>query len=104
MTGDIALAASGPVPIPLEDVGSIFLSQGLLGAICLALVYFILMLRAELRDVRAAHKVELAAKDSLINELQEDRLKEARVGFDLAKSFQSTMDAFAMTVRGRDSR
>lgn len=84
-----------------ESVSSIFLSQGLLGAVCIALVYFILMLRAELRDVRAAHKTELAAKDALVNDLQEKRLAEARTGFDIARANTAALDSFLQAVRGK---
>lgn len=84
-----------------ESVGNIFLSQGLMGAIVVALVYFILMLRGELRDLRAVHKVEIAAKDALINDLQEQRLKEARVGFDVARANQATLEAFLQAIRGK---
>lgn len=86
-----------------DGVGSYFVSQGLLGVICIALVYFIMMLRAELRDLRVAHKVEIAAKDSLINELQESRLQEARVGFDIARANQATLDAFLSAIRAKGS-
>ncbi|RWX72615.1 hypothetical protein [Mesorhizobium sp. M2A.F.Ca.ET.039.01.1.1] len=97
----IETAAAATIDPITEGVGNIFLSQGLLGAIVIALVYFILMLRSELRDTRAAHKVEIAAKDALINELQEQRLKEARVGFEIANQSKATLDAFLTALRGK---
>lgn len=83
----------------VEGAGGALLSQGVLGIAVVGLVYFIMMLRAELKDVRAAAKIELAEKDKLILELQEARLKEARVGFDLAKSTQNTMDALVVALK-----
>lgn len=76
---------------------------GVLAAAVLALIWFVLMLRAELRDVRLAHKVEIAEKDSIILDLQEKRLVENKVGFEIAKSTQSTLDAFLNAIRGRSS-
>jgi hypothetical protein len=83
----------------IQDTGNTLLSQGVLGIAVIGLVYFVMMLRAELKDVRAAHKVELAEKDKLIHELHESRLAEARVGFDLARTTQSTMDAFLVAMK-----
>lgn len=86
----------GPEGNPLVDI---ILGQGLMGVIVVALVYFILMLRAELRDVRAAHKTEIAAKEALIYQLQEDRLKESRIGFDIASSNKSALEALLSAIR-----
>lgn len=81
---------------PLTDL---FLSQGVMGAIVVALVYFILMLRAELRDLRTAHKTEIAAKDALINQIQEERVKEARIGFDVAATNKAALEALLTAIR-----
>lgn len=86
-------------PTALESLSDIFLSQGVMGAIVVALAYFILMLRAELRDVRASNKAEIAAKEALIYQLQEDRLKEARIGFELASSNRAALDALLSAIR-----
>jgi phosphate/sulfate permease len=97
-----ALAAAGTAaavdPTGLTDF---FLSQGILGATSLALAYFVLMLRKELRDERAAHKVELASHLKTIYELQDERLKEAREGYAIARSVQTTLDAFSMAMKGQ---
>jgi hypothetical protein len=84
-----------------ESVSNALLSQGVLGVAVIGLVYFVMMLRAELKDVRAVHKVELAEKDKLIQELHESRLAEARVGFDLARTTQTTMDALLAAIKNR---
>lgn len=87
---------------PITDgVSNFYLSQGVLGASCLVLMIVAVMLwRAREKD-RLDHKVELAAKDALINELQEQRLEEALAGRDSLKSFQTTLDAFLQAVRGK---
>lgn len=87
--------------MPVDGAVKELLSNGVLGLAVLALVYFILMLRAELKDVRAVHRVELAEKDKLIFQLQENRLSEARIGFDVARSNQATLDAFLSAIRGK---
>lgn len=84
-----------------EGAGGVLLSQGVLGVAVVGLVYFVMMLRAELKDVRTACKTEIAEKDKLIHELQEARLAEARIGFDLAKSTQITMDSLLAALRNR---
>jgi hypothetical protein len=83
----------------LEAAGRTLLSNGLWGVVILGLIYFVMMLRAELRDVRVAHKIELAEKEKLINQLQEARLSEVKVGFEIAKSSQTTLDALLATLR-----
>lgn len=77
------------------------LTQGVLGVAVVALALVVIKLWGELKAERAAHKVEIAAKDALIKELNDDRLQEARVGFDIAKANQSTLDAFLLAVRGK---
>lgn len=74
-----------------------------MGAVVVALVYFILMLRAELRDLRTVHRTEIAAKDALIHNLMEERLKEAKVGYDVANSTKSTMEALLVAIRTKGS-
>jgi hypothetical protein len=53
------------------------------------------------RDRRIAHKADIAAKDALINELQEQRLTEALASRDVIRSIQTTLDAFLQAVRGK---
>ena len=98
---DAAIAATGVTDPVTDSITNIVLSQGLMGVIAVVLIYFILQLRAELRDTRAVHKTEIAAKDALIYELMEERLKEARVGYDVANSTKSTLEALLVAVRTR---
>lgn len=65
---------------------------GLLGAFCVFLLWYIGRLQQELKDLRDAHKQEIAAKDKLINELQEARVVEAKQGFQLASATKTTLE------------
>lgn len=98
---------------PIDGIDDVFLSQGLPGAICLVLGYFIVMLRKELREayearersekaLRDSHRTEIAVKDQQIAELQEARLREMREGISLAVSTKATLEAFTLAVRGRE--
>lgn len=76
---------------------------GIYGVIIIGLFYFIMQMRGELRDERAAHKVELASKDALILKLQEDRLNEARSIIELAKSTTIVLDGVKEAQEGVQS-
>lgn len=89
-----------PTELP-SDVTTAYLSQGVLGITCVVLSLVVLKLWAEIKAERAAHKIEVAAKDALINDLQDERLAEARAGFDVAKQTEKTLDAFLLAVRGK---
>lgn len=90
-------------PTTAVDAGKSLISNGVLGIAVVGLVYFVMILRAELRDVRLAHRVEIAEKDKLINELQEARVTDSRAGYDLARSVQTTQEAFLIAIRGKMS-
>lgn len=85
--------------IVVEGSRSLF-SNGVLGVVVAGLVYFVMMLRAELRDVRAAHRVELAAKDALILELQEKRIAAHIAGAELAKQMRETLSELLARSKG----
>lgn len=88
-------------PDLINDVTSYYLTQSVLGVTCIVLALTVLKLWSELKAERSTHKTELAAKDALIKELYDDRLTEARVGFDIARTTQSSLDAFLAAVRGK---
>lgn len=88
-------------PDLVNGITSPFFANGIIGSICVALALFILKLWAEMKSERAAHKVELAAKDALINDLYEARITEARVGFDIVKANERALDGFLAAVNGR---
>ena len=78
-----------------------FLTQGILGVLCAILGYEIIRLRKAAHDKDTQHRADIAAKDALINELQEARLTEAREGYTIAKAIQSTLDGFLANIRQR---
>lgn len=96
---DTAQAASQAAVDPANGLTEFFLSQGILGAICIALAYIAWTLWKKLDTERAAHKADIKAKDDRIDALQEERLKEAREGYTFAKSIQTTLDAFLVAMR-----
>lgn len=83
----------------LNAIGEILAQNGLAGAVIAILFYYVLMQRAELRDTRAAHKIEIAEKEKLINQLQEARLSEVKTGFEIAKQNQTTLAALTTALR-----
>lgn len=85
-----------------QGVGQ-FLSQGLLGTIVIALVWFITRLQNELKDLRQAHKVEIAEERKLNNELQDDRIQEMKVAFEAISSIKTTLQAFLDALRSKNT-
>lgn len=75
-----------------------FAAQGVLGLVILLLLYVIRELRADLRELREAHKIELTEKDKLINGLQEKRVDEIKTTITLTQSVHSTLDTFLATI------
>jgi len=64
---------------------------GLLGIALIFALWYIGRLQQELKDLRDAHKQEIAAKDKTILELQEARVIEAKSGFQVASAAQTTL-------------
>lgn len=95
-----ALASSNGVVDPItETVTNVFLSQGLMGVFCLILMYVIFHLRRELRDVREAHKEELASKDAQVDKQVDERIKDLKAGFDALNGNKATMEALLSSIR-----
>lgn len=88
-------------PDLVNGITSPFFANGIIGAMCVALALYILKLQAEAKNERAAHKIELAAKDALIEKLYDARIAEARVGFEVLKANDRSLEAFASAVNGR---
>ncbi len=85
----------------LEQAGQIILQQGLSGVAILGLIYLIYLLRAELKVERSNKRVELAERDKLIFQIQEERVAEARAGYEIIRSIQTTQDAIVNALKGR---
>jgi hypothetical protein len=88
-----------PDPAIPESITSFFVSQGLLGILVMALVWYCLKLQGKLDAKDTAHKIELAAKDARILELQNQVISEIRFGYEFAKSQQTLLDAFLSSLR-----
>lgn len=93
----------------LQGANGIVAQFGLLGAGFIFLLWYIGRLQQELKDLRDAHKLELAGKDTVIaskdkriDELQEARVVEGRQGYALASATKTTLeDIFKDIVEGR---
>lgn len=88
-------------PETVGDITASYISQGVIGTTCVVLALVILKLWTELKGERAAHKTELASKDALIKELYDARLQESKMGFEIARTTQSSLDAFLTAVSGK---
>lgn len=87
-----------PTTIPDGIVGY-FVSQGVLGVIVVVLLWYIKRLLDELRDVRAAHRIEIAEERKLNTELQDDRLAESKIFLEASMSMKTSLDAFLSAIR-----
>lgn len=84
----------------LINSGDQLAQYGLLGLSVIFLLWYIGRLQQELKDLRDAHKQELAAKDKTILELQEARVVEAKSGFQIASATQTTLQLFLKQITG----
>ena len=85
----------------VDKIADTLISQGPVGIMCLVLLYVLFMLRADLRDTRAAHRTELAEKEKLIYQLQDARLEEVRSVSEIARSTQMTLSALTTALQGQ---
>lgn len=59
--------------------GQQLLGTGIVGALCVVLLWVVFRREQELKDTRTAYEIRLAEKDKLLLELQESRLQEVRL-------------------------
>lgn len=85
----------------LQKTGDQLLGYGLPGIAIIGLIYLTYLLRADLRDERAARQLERAERDKLILTVQEARIAEARAGYEIIRSIQTTQDAIIGALKGR---
>lgn len=90
------MAVAEMIPDSLVEFG---LSQGVLGAVVIALGYYVVVMRKDLKDARDGCAAQIAAKDAYIYQIQESRVAEAKLYLDMSKTMQATLDAFLMTIR-----
>lgn len=77
-----------------------FVTQGILGCACVVLAWVIYKLWSKGETDRLAFEAKLAAKDALIIQLYEQRVKEAGVGYEVLKTSDTT---FKEVVRALSS-
>lgn len=83
----------------LTEASKTLFSNGVLGLAVFALVYYIMLQRAENRDQRAAHKLELADKDKQIIELYDRLVTQAQAGLSGLKAVQGPLEALAASAK-----
>jgi hypothetical protein len=84
----------------LITYGSELTKYGPFGLAFVFLLWYIGRLQQELKDLRDAHKEELAAKDKTILGLQEARVIEAKTGFQIASATQTTLQSVLNKLGG----
>lgn len=83
----------------LIDGGKILGEQGLSGLAIVALVYYVMMQRADGRDQREVHKIEIAEKDKLIRELYDRLVQQAQAGLKGLEAVQQPLSDIATKLR-----
>lgn len=87
----------------LEQVlpqGSQYLfSQGVLGIVVVGLVWYVILQRNEIRDIREAHKIEIAAERKLNADLQEHRLTDFKMLVDVSTSIKMGLEGVLTAIR-----
>ena len=80
------------------------LSQGLLGVIVVFLLWYCSRLQTEIKDLRVAHSLEIAAERKLNAELQESRLEESKALVEIVSSNRAAIQALlSVTQQGKAS-
>lgn len=77
----------------LEQIGSAVLANGAVGLLTAYLLYVNAQLRTDAKERREAHRIEIAAKDALIAQIQRERLDDNRKGYDIAIDVARSLDA-----------
>lgn len=84
-----------------QSGGNQLLSQGLVGVICIFLLWYIGRLQQELKDLRAEHKAEIATKDKALMDQVQARLVEQKYGFEIAASTKTALEVLLSGNRSR---
>lgn len=87
-----------------QGIVDYLIGQGILGVIVVVLGLVIIHLRKENREQREANKVEVASLQERVYQLQESRIKEANIGYDVARSTEKTLDAVMTALRHKGAR
>ncbi len=87
-------------PVAVTALVSTIAERGLGWTLFILALWYIGRLQQELKDLRDAHKLEIAAKDKTILELQEARVVEAKTGFQIASASQTTLQMLLSKMGG----
>lgn len=95
------MATAAQLTPSVDDVSTFYLSQGVLGVTCVVLMAVIAKLWHSREKDRIDHKAEVAAKDSLIQQIQNERLAEAVSANKAVAAAQAnvTLEAFAHLIK-----
>lgn len=74
-------------------------SQGVLGVVCIGLVWFIIQQRNEIREMREAHKIEVAAERKLNADLQERRVEDYKGLVEVTSAVKVGLDGVLTSIR-----
>lgn len=85
----------------LVEASKALFSNGILGIAVVGLVYYNFMQRAENREERTAHKVELAEKDKLILILYDRLVDASTAGLRGLEAVQRPLEGIAAKMKQR---
>ena len=75
------------------------LTQGILGLVVLGLLAYIWFNRNEIKELREAHKIEIAAERKLNADLQERRLNDFKMLVDVSTSIKMGLEGVLTAIR-----
>lgn len=95
------MSGMGMSPEQIDSIANPFLTQGLLGTLCVISGYISwFMWRTREKD-RMQHDIVIAAKDALIKELYEKRIDEGKVLIGVVQKNDMVMEQFSRSVNAR---
>lgn len=74
-------------------------SQGVLGIVVIGLVWYLLQMRADMRELRNAYATELAAERKLNGDLQERRVEDYKQLVEVSSSIRVGLDGVLTAIR-----
>lgn len=82
----------------LIDASKALFSNGILGIAVVGLVYYVMMQRGENRAEREAHRIELAEKDKLIQQLYDRLVQQGQAGYAGLEAVQKSLASIAINL------
>jgi len=74
-------------------------SQGVLGLVVIGLIWAWVLQRNEIKELREAHKIEIAAERKLNADLQEHRLDDFKMLVDVSTSIKMGLEGVLTAIR-----